>query len=299
MKIKKEKLLYFVGYTLFGLLAFVLFFLVTFPFATLEEKGLRFLAAKTGCVVTIKTSQVSFPVLIAWEGIDATCPKRLFSKEATGKAKLKIPALDLSLALWPLLLTQQGEIDFNALWGGGTLSGHLSVAQRESGPSFVLKELKGEALQVKEIDPGISGRLSITGEGKWQARDVIQGAGRIAFTLDEAKFRSLGGQSLPIGEVSFATIDGQLFWKESRVVAEQFSATGTMVDLKSESGTLILREPLGRSLLSLSLQATPKGSIKQMASMLVQGYNEGEPLKLRLNGPINAPKISVNGRSIQ
>ncbi len=298
MKTKKEKLLILIAYSLFGLIAFILFFLATFPFSALEEKGLQLLEAKIGCVVTMTASRVSFPVSITWEGIDARCPKKLIKKGAAGQAHLKVPALNLSLALWPLLLKQQGEIDFNARWGGGTLSGHLTVTQEEEEPSFVLKDLKGDALEVKEIDPGISGRLTITGEGRWRAQEIIKGTGRLIFSLDEAKLRSLGGRQLPVGEISFAKIQGKLDWKEGRLVAEQFSATGAMVDLKSESGTLVLRKPLNRSLLALSLLATPKGSIKQMASMFVQDYNEREPLKLRLNGPLGQPKISVNGRPV-
>lgn len=196
-------------------------------------------------------------------------------------------------------MKQAGEIGFNGKWGGGTLSGHLSVVQEEGLLSFFLKDLKGDALQVKELDPGISGLLTITGEGSWKAQEVTKGAGHITFSLNKGKFQSLRGKSLPVGEVSFAKVEGKLNWNSGRLVAEQFSATGDMVDLKSDSGTLMLRKPLHRSVLALSLRATPKGSIKQMAAMFVQNYNEREPLKLRLNGPLNTPKISVNGRAIR
>lgn len=298
MKIKKGKFLYFISYSLFGLFAFVIFFLMTLPFDLLEEKGLDFLETKTGCVVTINTSEYTLPVSIAWEGLDVTCPKKLFTKGSSGKTTLKVTALNLSLALMPLLLQQHGEIAFNAQWGGGTISGHLSVVQKETGPTFTLKDLKGQELQVKEIDPGISGLLAITGEGSWQAQGMNKGNGRLSLTLDEAKFRSIGGQSLPIGEVNFARIQTQLSWKAGRVIAEQFSATGDMVDLKSESGNLILRKPLNRSLLALSLQATPKGSIQEMATLFIQGYQGKSPLKLRLNGPLISPQLSVNGRPV-
>jgi len=299
MKTKKEKLLLFIGYSLFALFAFVLFFLMTLPFNILEEKGLRLLEGKTGCVVTIKASKVSFPLSVDWRGLDGICPKNLFIKGASGNIHLKLPALEMSFAFWPLLLKQEGEIDFNAKWGGGTLSGHLSVSEEAEGLSFSLENFNAKALQVEHIDSGISGQLRISGEGRWRTQDLIKGVGRISLTLDGSKFKSLAGQSLPIGEVGFEKIEAKLLWKEKQIILEQFSALGPLVNLKSESGTLLFRKPLKRSVLALSLRVTPKGSIKQMASMFVPGYNGKEPLKLRLNGPVSTPKISVNGRVIR
>jgi type II secretion system protein N len=299
VKIKRESLLYFVAYSLFGLLAFVFSFIVTFPVTVLEEKALDFLEAKTGCVLKIKSRQISFPISIELKGVDATCPKSMFTKGATEQATIKVPALEFSLEIWQLLLNQQGELDFNAAWGDGTLSGHLSITQDDRGLSFSLSQLAGSKLQVKEIDPGLAGLLTATGEGSFRAKELIKGKGKISLVLDEARFTALGGAKLPVGEVSFDKIQAQLVWSEGRVVLEAFSATGTMVDLKSESGTLVLRAPINRSFMNLSFLATPKGSIKQMASMFVRGYNGKTPLKLRVSGPVNTAKISVNGRTVR
>jgi len=296
MKIQREKLIVFLFYVVFGVLAFVLFLWLTFPFDIAEKQALRLLARETDCVLTVAQSEYRLPVKLRARGLTGRCPRRRLGLRGAGAVEIQLASLDLKLAALPLLLKQRAEIDFRLGSPFGEIPGHVSIVEAEEQVSVALKT---EAAQLTIDEPGLSARVTISGESRWRNQDYIKGAGKLVFGLEKGRFKSFGGFELPIGEVTFSKIDGQVFWKDGRLVIEQFSATGEMADLQSQSGVVLLRNPPENSLLTLSLQATPKGSLAEMAGLFVQGYNGSEPLKLRISGPIRAPQVFMNGKAVR
>ncbi|MFQ5588409.1 MAG: type II secretion system protein GspN [Nitrospiria bacterium] len=295
MKIQKDKLIRLSLYTLFGFSTFLFFMLMTFPFDLIEEQLLRQLEATSGCRVTVKESRHGFPVRVSWRGVQSTCPKRVLGLRGTGMIDLHVQSIDAALSLTTALLKQEGRIRFTIATLLGPVPGVLTLREKNE---QLQVSLKIEKAQLTIEEAGLSGTLSLEGQGEWTNQDVLKGTGKVALNIEKARFKEFAGVVLPIGEVSFTTINGRVFWREGRAVIEKFSAKGEMADLESESGTILLRTPPDNSLLTLSLRAMPKGSLKEMAGLFIQGYNGQEPLKIRVGGSARAPQLSINGKAV-
>lgn len=276
------------GYTLFGLTMFLVFLYLTFPFSLLELKLISILERESRCKIAVDQRGFYFPSRLSWKGIRGACPQPAFSQ-------WKIDSLNAELAPLPLLFSRRGEVDFQLKVGGGELAGHLTAAEGKGGPDL---SLRAQGKKVDLTPFGLSGLLSAEGEGSWVGQEVLKGKGTVAFTLDGARFKEIGKWVVPIGEVAFSKVQGKIFWRNGTVGLERFSAEGETVDLKSEGGNLLLREPLAASLLALTLKATPKGSLQQVASVFVQGYSGREPLTVGMKGPLGQPQLSLNGKPI-
>lgn len=296
MKIQKEKLIRFLFYTAFGGLAFVFFLWLTFPFDLAEKQALRLLETETGCVVTVAQSTYALPLKVHARGLVAHCPKQRLGLRGGGDLEIQLKFLDLSFSPLPLLFKRRAEIDFLIGSPFGDIPGHLSLKEEAEQLAVALQT---EEAQLKLEEEGFSALITIQGKSTWRDQDVMKGSGKLTLAVEEGRFKSFGGFEMPIGEVTFSKIDGAVFWKDGRVVIEAFSAKGEMADLATESGVVLLRNPPENSLLTLSLRATPKGSLQEMAGLFVQGYNENEPLKIRINGPMRAPQVSVNGKAVR
>lgn len=298
MKIEKEKLFRITAYTSFALITFVFFLYATFPFDIVKKKVLKRVEAESGCKVTIDQSHLSMPIKILAQGIVASCPKRLFVSGWEGHLEIEVASLEVEVSPMALLLKQEAKIDFQAKLGGGVLSGQLDLHRNEGRMTFNLKSIEGKALNLAAIGTGLVGLLSLEGEGSWIEQNLFQGSGRLHFNLDNGRFKRIGGWQIPVGEIAFSKIQGRLSWKEGLVLVEQLSAKSDRVDLEAERGSLRLRRPVDASLVTLSLRAMPKGNIKEMAKLFVQGYQGREALKVRLSGSLRRPQLTVNGRSI-
>lgn len=295
MKIQKGTLYQIIGYALFGLVNFFVFLYLTFPFDLLEKKALQTLEVESGCRIAVSQSRFALPVKVSVRGVKASCPRRLFVRGKPGEVTLKLKSADLTLSLLPFLINRRGEIDIEAALFGGGISGHLSIERKGEEAAYRLVA-EGKALNIAEVDSGLSGQVTMKGEGTWMTKDFSKGIGQLSLTLDQGRFKEIGGWTIPVGEVSFSKIEGRLSMRNGRIIVEQFSAEGETADLQNGSGSLLLRSPMDRSIVNLSIRALPKGSIKEMASLFIQGYTGRDPLKIRINGPLQTPQISLNGR---
>ena len=296
MKIQKEKLIRFLLYSFFGILSFVFFLWLTFPFDLAEKQVLRLLTSETGCVVTVAQSTYALPVKIRARGLTGRCPKQRLGLGGRGDLAIQLKSLDVSLAFLPFLFEKTLEVDFLMGSAFGKIPGHLRLKEEKE---VLAVSLQTEGAQLTLEEEGFSGLISIQGESAWKNQDVMKGSGKLLLGIEKGRFKSFGGFELPIGEISFSKIDAQAFWKDGRVVIEAFSASGEMADLNSESGVVLLRNPPENSMLTLSLLATPKGSLQEMAELFVQGYTANSALKIRINGPMRAPQVSVNGKAVR
>lgn len=296
MPIQKEKLIRVLLYTFFGIFTFLIFLLMTFPFDLLEKQALRGLEIESGCITTIQESHYALPLSVTWHDLEIKCPKRILGARETGTIHIKLQSLDVAVALMPLLFQQQAEIDFEIRSTFGNIPGQLNIRQEEQNMAF---SLQAKVEKITITGKGLSGIVSLEGESQWQNQDILKGRGQLTFSVEKGSVKEFAGTPLPIGEVTFANIEGKIFWKDGRAVIERFSAQGDTADIKSESGTILLRNPPENSLLTLSLRATPKGALKEMAQLFIQGYNGSEPLKIRVNGPVRAPKLAMNGKNIR
>ncbi len=295
MKIQKEKLIRGLFYTFFGIFTFMIFLLITFPFNLLEKQVLHRLETESGCIVTIQESRYALPISLSWNNIQIKCPKRILGSRAAGMLTLKLQSFDVDLSLLPLLFKQEAAFDFEIRSTFGIIPGHLTIQQKEEKMALALH---AEGKEITITEEGLSGILSFNAESQWKNQDILKGSGNLSFKIQKGKMKEFAGTPLPIGEIMFTNIKGKIFWKEGRAVIEQFSAQGDTADIHSESGTILLRNPPENSLLTFSLQATPKGALKEMAQLFIQGYNGNGPLKIRMSGPARAPKLAMNGKTM-
>lgn len=288
LKNQRKRGAVFLAYFLFGVVMFSIFLYLTFPFSLLQSKLISSLERETGCRIVVGQKGFHFPLRLVWKGVQAACPHAALPQ-------WDFESVDVRIAPVPLLWNRRGEVDFIVRMGGGEMKGHLSALQAGSAPSF---SLKGDGKKVSLAQLGISGLLDLDLDGQWVNQDLLKGKGSLSFNLDGARFKQIGAWTVPIGEVSFSNIRGKINLRNGSVVIERFAAQGNEVDLTSEGGNLILREPLDGSLVTLSLKALPKGSLQQMATMFVQNYSGREPLTIGVKGPVRQPQISLNGRPI-
>ncbi|MEO2054438.1 MAG: type II secretion system protein GspN [Nitrospira sp.] len=298
LKGKKNKAVLVLGYIFFGLLMFLLFLYLSFPFHLLTSKLILVLEEETGCEISVEESRFYFPFRVVWTGIRTRCAHLSFLPEVPGDGRdltLNITSIDARVAPFLLLLNRRAEIDFGIVLGDGILSGHLTLSQKEKQVSYALS-VEGERIDLALF--GASGRLDLEGNSDWMNQDLFNGKGVLSFALMEGRFEKIGSWTLPLGALSFSDIHGKMSWGKGRVIVDQFSARGSEVDLQAESGNLILRKPLDGSLVTLTLKAMPKGDLERMATLFIQGYNGRESLILGIRGPLRRPKISLNGRPI-
>jgi len=299
MKNRKERLLLGGGYALFALLSFLVSLYLTFPFELLGEKAIRLIEAKGPCRISVDQSGFALPARLSFQGFRATCPKRLFFKGKSGELQLKLDSADIALSPLPFLLNRRGEVDVGARLFGGRLSGHLSVEEGAAGERSYTFRAEGAALQLAAMDPGLSGRLGLKGEGAWNDKNPLAASGQLAFSLDGGTFKAIGGWAIPTGALAFSSLEGRLSMRGGRVMLESFSARGESLDLPSGSGSLLLRSPVENSILSLSARALPKAGLQKLISMVVlPGYKGRELLKVQVSGPLRAPGFSLNGKRL-
>lgn len=286
IKNQKRKWAVGLGYAFFGLLMLLFFLYLTFPFGLLESRLIAAIESESGCTMAVGKRGIFFPLRLSWREIQVDCP-------AGPVPQWKIQSLDAAVAPLPLLFNRRGEIDYRVGIAEGEIIGHATAVQTREGLSLSFKS-EGQKLNLSRL--GLSGLLDLQWEGSGVGPDLLKAKGSLTFTINSVQLKQVGQWMVPIGEVSFSSIRGKINLRNGMLVVERFAAQGNEVDLTSDGGNLILREPLEGSLLSLSLKATPKGSLQQMASLFIQGYSGREPLSLGLKGSIGQPQISVNGR---
>lgn len=286
IKNQKRKWATVLGYTLFGFLMLVFFFYLTFPFGLLESRLIAAIESESGCALTVGKRGIHFPLRLAWREIQATCPARPIPQ-------WKIQSIDAAVAPLPFLFSRRGEIDFRIGIAEGEIVGHATAFQTREGLSVSVKN-EGHKLNLSQF--GLSGLADLEGEGNWVGPDIMKAKGSLTFTLNSVQIKQVGQWVVPIGEVSFSSIRGKINLRNGTLAIERFAAQGNEVDLTSDGGNLILRDPFAGSLLSLNVKATPKGSLQQMASLFIQGYTGREPLTVSLKGSIGQPQISLNGK---
>jgi len=287
------------GYLCFGVIAFLFFFYMTFPFRLIQEKVMQAFENKTGCQTNVGDLKQSFPLQLTWEQIQVICPE--FSP-------FVVESLQAKVALKPLLLHQRAEITFQVQMAGenGQIRGTVITHSTPEGLSFSLQQ-KGWGLNLASI--GYAGILSMKGEGNWTGNDFLAGVGSLSVQLNGFRIDPQGNSEnrgwtatlagitplLGVSSLSFPRIEGEITWQNKTMTLNKLNADGEIADLISDSGSLILNEPVSESLIRSHLQISPKGNLEKMLPLLVPNYSNKKPLTLAITGRIASPEIVMNG----
>ena len=263
-------------------IAFLCGFALFFPAESLRPR-LEAEGAKRGLHLTIGTLETTFP-------LGLTAKEVTISGNAKESVALQVGRLNLTPA-WSRLLLGQAAIAYDATLLGGQIEG---VVQRR-GPMT----LRGNGLSWRGALPGGSGGTLVTqGCGGdlsafWPpaAEDVLH----LALKCEQARVETLLGAKEPL-LLGSITLNGSGKGKDLRLTT--LSASGGHLGVDG-SGTILLNEPLGRSLLNLSLalRGYPglNPTLAELLSAFVPPAADGTS-RLRLSGTLAAPQQSSANR---
>jgi len=286
------------GYTFFGLLLFVVFLYVTFPFPRLEQALIHRLESQSGCKMDVLEADRSFPLRWMAEKIQVLCP---------GQKQWEITSLYVELLPLPLLWGGEMRVPFRGRLADGAMEGVLTATRHADQYTFSLKH-HGREVNLQAVSNGLTdktsgivvrgGKLSWDGTMHWTRSAFHKGAGTLAVTLEGVRIEGVTGWASSLGALPFARVLGQTHWQGERLSVDQFSAEGDEMDISSETGYLLLRQPWQRGICSLRLSVRPKGRLKPFARAIIAGYTGEGPLTVDISGPLGRPGLSVNGRTI-
>ena len=289
--------LYGLGYLLFGILAFLFFVYMTFPFDTIQTRLVFAVEGATSCQIDVGHQSTRPPLKMTWQQIAVSCPS---------KKPFLIQSLEARIGLKPLL-SHRGEIDFQIQMdeNAGQITGTLLAQSTPNGIAFTVKE---EGMGVSLSPVGLSGTLTMQGEGNWTGKDVFLGTGSFSFTLTDFKISPQGSPSFGqlaavttlagVPDIAFSTLSGEIAWKEKTLLIKTFDAKGEIVEIAMQDGSLVLHDPISESIVSATLQVVPKGSLLQMIPFFLADYTGREPLIITLNGLLHDPQVLINGKTI-
>ncbi len=281
---RNRRLLRFSGYILFGLLLFIVFLYLTFPFPRLVSTLIARLEVASGCKIAVREQGFAFPFKLAFEDIQILCPQQ---------KQWEVASLHAELVPLPLIWGGEGAMPFRARLAEGEVEGRLSVT-RTSGQFIFSLENRG-----RQMNPNhVGGRLDWEGDAHWSGSAFQEGTGTISFTLKGVRIERLGAWRSPIGALSFSKITGQTSFRNGKLILSQLEAEGNEMDLSEETGHLLLRQPWQRSMISLTLKVQPKGRLKPLAQAVVSGYTGEGTFTLGLFGPLERPAFSLNGKTV-
>ncbi len=285
------------GYLLFGVAAFLVFFYITFPFNLVQDKVIRVAEAESGCQITAGSQSTTPPLRMKWEQVLLLCP---------AGASMMIASIETDIAVLPLLLHRQGQVDVRILMPeeGSQVTGSITASTTPQGYAF---SLKGEGTGIR-LDPvGISGLLDyIRGEAVWTGENLLTGVGSLAIGLSDIHIDPTASP-IPLGnlgmittlagvkDISISTLQGEVTWQSNTLSVKMFNAQGEVADLISDGGQFTLHEPVSESIVSMTLAIIPKGNLRQMVPLMISNYVDREPLTAVINGPLRAPDIVING----
>lgn len=258
------------------LIAFLCGFALFFPAESLRPR-LEAEGDKRGLHLTIKRIGTTFPLGLAANEV-------IIRKNAKESSSVKVERLLVTPA-WSRLLLGQVAIDYDAIFLGGRIKG---IVQRP-GPLT----LQGNGLSWRGALPGLSGgTLVIQGcRGDlslfWPA--AADDALLLSLDCEEARIEGLLGAKEPL-LLGSITVKGSGKGKDLRLTTLATSGGQLGVD---GSGTILLNEPIGRSLLNLNftLRGNPglNPTLADLLAAFVPPTADGAS-RLRLTGTLAAPQ---------
>lgn len=264
------------------LIAFLCGFALFFPAESLRPR-LEAEGAKHGLRLAIGTLENTFPLGLTAKGI--TISGNI--KESVG---VKVERLTLTPA-WSRLLLGQAAVAYDAALFGGRIKG---VVQR---PGFLT--LQGDGLSWRGALPGQSGGTLVTQgcrgdlRAYWPAAaDDVQ---HLVLSCEQARIEGLLGAKEPL-LLGSITLNASGKGKDLRLTT--LAASGGQLGVDG-NGTILLNDPLGRSLLNLNL--TLRGNpgldptLAELLAAFVPPTADGTS-RLRLTGPLAAPQSSSASR---
>ncbi len=288
--VRKEPLLWVAA----GLMSFLAFFLLTFPYRALQGRILSEMTQVSGWNVRAADWSVGFPLAVEWHDM-------LFSK--TDSVAIPVESMRVGVGLLAQMLGQQKietvvQFPGSAQAGNGRLSATITASQSDFTGT---NELKGHAQLVDLaliIKPYvIKGVLQADIAQRWQGT----GPGNAAFKGEgtwKAEIKDLGLDRIPIGSamlpsLTFTKVTLSLICHDTVCDVAEGRGEGPDGTLTAQ-GKLTLHAPFQQTNLDLALtvQAGP-GWAQKAVGLPIPPLPPGIPLTVKLVGPVANPRLSM------
>jgi len=280
------------GYTLYTVLAFVLFLLWTFPYQRVQGKIIADLARRTGSEITVDSGRFLFPAGFVWHGVRVR--PRLWEHRT-----LDLDMIRASLAV-PSLIRRTLEVDLAWDAYGGKVRGTW-VARREAGGTRVSLDQFGQGFDLA--------RLPFLASGKWQGTVQLEfadqwtndawlagdGAGSIDVTGLKVDQMEISG--FPIRGIEFDTVSARAALKGGTATIQSLNARGPL-GTASGDGTVLIRTPWTESVINFSVTLSPSADAASRIPLLALANSSTGPITVRITGRLAKPDVLVNGTPV-
>ncbi len=293
-------------------IAFLIFFLFTFPYGVLKEAIVSEISQATGFTVRVKEMGPSFLV-----GMDASGVR---IATADGSAQVEIKSIDVSVSLLNLFIGQakvnvelisknNGSLESSVTW---------SIWQLAIDRNYVPKHI---ALEANDFELGglvnvalhhvartandmfkdlllqliFQGNLSGSSEIKLAIDEPLQSTGNVELKIDKASL-DLANPSLAVAKQTFKKALVKASLQSGKLSLDNKSGFETQEIKADFRGSTTLRNPFSNSLMDLVIALKLEGTLKDNFGFIlsVVGGNEGQ-LNYQITGTLARPAFQGNG----
>lgn len=282
-------------YALYGLVAFVIFLYLTFPYDVLRQR-LEEWGSQDGIQLTLTRLQPAFPPGLRGRGL------RVVAEQwSTSDAALQVETWSAQPE-WLALLSGHLQVRFEGSFYGGRLDGEARQTKGEGGTAWDIKahfadvDVTQHALVRKDNKPFLRGRLSGDMTGRVSADGQLQES---ALNL---RGQPLSLAALPGGvmqlqrEIACDTSQAELKTAPTQAGNLVFTCQGKDLTLEAR-GTIGWRVPLNESQVNVRWQVRSEEAYKQEMELLATFVRKrpdrrGE-LSFRLQGPLRQLRVGA------
>ncbi len=289
-EVRKEPLLWALG----GIASFVGFFLLTFPYGSLESRTLSEIRQATGWDIRASEWSRGFPVAVEWNSVSLTRP---------GAPLIQLESMRLSIPLLVQLFGQR-SVEASMRFPGNSPAGAGRLSGVVTGSSWTFQgpmTLTGRAHQIdlaQVVRPYVTrGLFDATVAQRW----VGTSSGGIEFKGDgtwKTEIKDLLLEHVPVGSgtlptLAFSRITLALTCRDALCDVSEFKGDGPDGSVTGQ-GRVALRYPLQLSSLDLTFTVvTGSGWAQKSAGLPIPPLPPGTPLTLKLVGSVANPRLSV------
>ncbi len=285
---KGKKVLHGICFILLGILLFLLFLYLGFPFETLKRRIIWELEAKTPFQYEI---QDLHPHLLSGLAF-----KNVVISVAVDSKKLRVLTIErCRITLYPIPLVW-GKVSLR-LWGevlGGILEGDFFRRGKQGELTLSAKDVNLQHVHIlREItDVEVGGVLEGKGRVAVKEGNISEQSGSVEFVVNEAIVSKL---PLPgIAPLRVGRIQGSVDLKLGRVIIKRLTFSGGDLDGQMV-GNILLNFPVSESRVNLRITIKPSAKFESryrlFLSLLGQEGRTGDPYTFSLRGTVRDPRL--------
>lgn len=289
-EVKREPLLWTLG----GLVGFIFFLYLTFPFAALQARILSEISRGTGWDIRAGEWSVGFPLGVEWHDL-------LLSKP--GAVPIPVESMRMSVGIMGQIMgrrTLDAMIHFpsSAQGSAGRASGTVTASSWSlHGPTAIKSHVQQVDLAMLVKPYVAKGLLQADVAQAWMGNpggDVtFKGAGSWKVEVKDLVLERIPIGSAYLPSLAFTRVSLGLTCRDSQCDITEFKGEGPDGSVTGQ-GQLKLQQPLRQTTLELTITVLPgSGWAQKSVGLPLPPIPPGTPLTFKVGGSVANPKLSV------